>query len=268
MDREGTIVIADYSNHRIVEWRRGDMSGRVLAGGNGPGDRPDQLNWPTDVIVNEENGSLIICDRGNRRVTRWSRQSGTRNGETILDNIVCRGLTMDDEKFLYVTDAEKHEVRRYRWGETRGIVVAGGNGQGTSLHQLNDPLYVCVDGDHAVYVSDFGNHRVMKWTKGAKEGIVVAGGLGEGKSPTQLCGPRGLMVDAAGTVYVADWGNHRVMRWCRQATEGSVVLAGNRMREGKNQFNYPGGLCFDQQGNMYVAVEDNHLVQRFAIEKN
>ena len=49
----------------------------------------------------------------------------------------------------------KHEVRRYRRGETNGIVVAGGNGGGAALNQLNNPTYVCVDGEHAVYVSDY-----------------------------------------------------------------------------------------------------------------
>ena len=31
----------------------------------------DQLNRPTDVIVDKKNDSLIICDQGNRRVVRW-----------------------------------------------------------------------------------------------------------------------------------------------------------------------------------------------------
>ena len=209
------MIVADYLNHRIVEWKRGATSGTVLAGGNGRGNRPDQLNQPTDVIFDKETDSLIICDLRNIRVTRWPRRKGTQSGETIIDNIDCWGLAMDDEGSLYVTDIGKHEVRRYRRGETNGTVVAGGNGQGATLNQLNYPYYVCVDGEHAVYVSDYENHRVMKWVKGAKEGIVVAGGRGQGKDLTQLSRPRGVRVDATGNVYVADWGNHRVMRWCR-----------------------------------------------------
>ena len=268
VDEEETVIVADYLNHRIVEWKRGDTSGRVLAGGNGEGDGPNQLNGPTDVLVDREIDSLIICEQGNRRVTRWSRQSGTRSGETIIDDITCCGLAMDDEGALCVTDIEKHEVRRYRKGETSGTVVAGGNGEGAGLHQLNDPSYVSVDGDHAVYVSDFRNHRVMKWVKGAKEGIVVAGGQGQGQDMTQLSYPRGVLVDAAGTVYVAEWGNHRVMRWSRGATQGTIVVGENGQGEGANQFKGPTGLSFDRQGNLYVADHENHRVQRFSIEKN
>ena len=165
---------------------RGATNGTVLAGGNGNGNRPDQLNHPRNVIYDKENDSLIICDQWNGRVTRWPRRSGTRSGETIIDNIDCFGLTMDDEESLYVADRRKHEVRRYRRGETNYTVVAGGNGEGSALNQLNYAIDVAVDGEHTVYVSDHYNHRVMKWVKGAKEGIVVAGGRGKGDDLTQL----------------------------------------------------------------------------------
>ncbi|CAF5130593.1 unnamed protein product, partial [Rotaria sp. Silwood1] len=70
-----TVYIADCSNHRIVEWKRGATTGRVVAGGNGAGNRPDQLNCPTDVIIDKERDSLIICDYENKRVVRWPRQN-------------------------------------------------------------------------------------------------------------------------------------------------------------------------------------------------
>jgi hypothetical protein len=79
---------------------------------------------------------------------RWSRQNPT-SGEAIIENIHCFGLTMDDQNFLYVTDKEKREVRRYRMGETNGTVVAGGHGQGSRLNQLDEPNYVFVDRDHS-----------------------------------------------------------------------------------------------------------------------
>ncbi|CAF1050898.1 unnamed protein product [Didymodactylos carnosus] len=121
-----------------------------MVGGNGRGNRTDQLNEPAGVIVDKETGSLVICDYGNRQVMRWSRQSSTKSGEMIIVNIACEGLTLDDPGFLYVSDSEKHEVRRYRKGETQETVVAGGNGQGDRLNQLNCPAHVFVDRDHSV----------------------------------------------------------------------------------------------------------------------
>ncbi|CAF1435957.1 unnamed protein product, partial [Rotaria magnacalcarata] len=93
---------------------------------------------------------------------------------------------MDEQRYLYVADYVKHEVRRYRFGENVGTLVAGGNGAGAGLNQLNYPTYLVVDRQQNVYVSDWGNTRVIKWNKGATEGIVVAGGQGAGSALTQL----------------------------------------------------------------------------------
>ena len=84
------------------------------------------------------------------------------------------------------------------------MVVAGRNGRGNQLNQLNLPTYRFVDEEQAVYVSDNNNHRVMKWNKGAKGGIVVGGGQEEESALTQLCYPQGLFVDTSGTFYVVD----------------------------------------------------------------
>ena len=261
------MIVADSGNHRIMEWKRGATSGTLLAGGNGEGNRPNQLNNPTDILFDKETDSLIICERGNRRVTRWPRRNGTQSGATIIDNIDCVGLAMDNEGSLYVTDIVKHEVRRYRRGETTGTVVAGGNGRGDGLHQLNDPFYVCVDGEHATYVSDQNNNRVMKWVKDAKGGILVAGGQGYGSALTQLSYPNGVRVDATGNVYVVDFWNQRVMRWYRGAKQGTVVVGGNGQGVGANQLNIPVGLSFDSHGHLYVVDNWNDRVQSFSLEK-
>ncbi|CAF4298951.1 unnamed protein product, partial [Rotaria sordida] len=217
VDDDQMMVIADNYNHRIIQWKMGDTNGQVVAGGHGQGNRLDQLNYPIDVLIDKETDSLIICEQGNRRVVRWSRRSGTTQGEILIDNIWCWGLAMGDQRYLYISDYVKHEVRRYQIGDKNGTLVAGGNGEGAGLNQLNWPTYLFVDQQQTVYVSDNRNHRVMKWNKGAEEGIVVAGGQGYGNALTQLSNPFGLFVDTLGTIYVADLKNKRVMRW----TEGA-----------------------------------------------
>ncbi len=112
VDDDQTIYVADHSNHRIVEWKNGATSGRVVAGGNGAGNQNNQLNGAADVIVDKENDSLIICDRNNQRVVRWPRRNGT-SGEIIISNVNCWGVTMDNDGYLYVSDCNKHEVRRW-----------------------------------------------------------------------------------------------------------------------------------------------------------
>jgi sugar lactone lactonase YvrE len=266
VDDNQTVYMADYLNHRIVQWKNGATSSRVVAGGNERGNRNDQLNCPSDVIVDKESDSLIICDRSNKRVVRWPRRDGT-SGEIIISNVDCYGLTMDNDGYLYVSDHSKHEVRRWKIGETNETVVAGGNGEGNRLDQLNDPTDIFVDQDHSVYVSDANNHRVMKWIEGAKEGVLVAGGQGQGNGLKQLSNPHGVVVDQLGSVYVADYSNHRVMRWSKGATQGNVVVGGDGKGGQPNQFNGPTGLSFDRQGNLYVAEHYNHRVQNLKLNR-
>ena len=217
-DDNQSIVIADCWNHRIVEWKMGASHGKVIAGGRGQGNRLDQLYGPTDVFIDKETNSLFIADRYNRRVLRWSRRQGMIQGEVIVDNIGCWGLAMDHQRHLYVSDIIKNEVRRYTIGDRNGVVVAGGNGQGNQLNQLNFPSYLFVDEEQAVYVSDNNNHRVMKWNKGAKEGMVVAGERAYRSALKQLSHPQGLFVDTSDTICVIDARNDSVKcSYCSQA---------------------------------------------------
>ncbi|CAF1542807.1 unnamed protein product, partial [Adineta steineri] len=263
IDDKKNIFIVDSYNDRIVEWKYNAKAGQIIAGGNGRGNRTDQLNRPTDVTIDQQNHSIIIADYGNRRVIEWLNQ----NQQILIDNIDCYGLSMDKYGFLYVSYFEKHEVRRWKMGEynNEGIVVAGGNGHGNQLNQLNFPKFMFVDKDQSVYVSDEGNHRVMKWEKDAKEGKIVAGGNGKGENLNQLSYPHGVIVDHFGQIYVADSSNHRVMRWCEGKEEGEVVVGENRKRNQSNHLLGPGGLSFDDEENLYVADLYNHRIQKFEI---
>jgi sugar lactone lactonase YvrE len=265
IDDDQTIYVAEYRNHRIVEWKKNAITGRIVAGGNGDGNRSNQLNEPTKAIVNKQNDSLIICDYGNRRVVRWPRRNG-QSGEIIISNIACSDLMMDNDGYLYVSDTDKNEIRRWKIGEKNGTIVAGdGNRYGDRLDQLSSPSNFFINEDHSVYVSDCYNDRVMKWVKGAKEGIIVAGGHGLGKSFRELARPKGIIVDQLGSIYVADYLNHRVMRWLKGAAEGSIVVGGNGYGAQSNQFQYPMDLSFDRENNLYVVDFWNHRVQKFDV---
>ena len=267
VDDDQTIYVVDRGNHRIMEWKKDTTVGRIVAGGKGHGNGNNQLNCPWNVIVDKQTDSLVISDSNNRRVVRWSRQNGT-TGETIISNVYAWGLAMDKDGCLYVSDIEKHEVRRYKIGETNGTLVAGGNEGGARLDQLNAPYFIFVDQNHSVYVSECSNYRVTKWVKGAREGIVVAGGQGAGNGLRQLSNPRGVIVDQSGTVYVADEGNHRVMRWLKDANEGSVIVGGNASGTQSNQLSAPSDLSFDRENNLYILDRGNHRVLKFNFQSN
>ncbi|CAF4368662.1 unnamed protein product, partial [Adineta steineri] len=42
-----------------------------------------------------------------------------------------------------------------------GITVAGGNGYGQELNQLNYPSEMFIDNDKSIYIADYYNHRII-----------------------------------------------------------------------------------------------------------
>ncbi|CAF1639727.1 unnamed protein product [Rotaria magnacalcarata] len=265
VDDDDTIYITDLRNQRVVEWKCGAKTGHVVAGGNGRGRRNDQLDCPTDVILDKKNDSLIICDSGNKRVVRWPRQNGVC-GETIIPSISCERLTMDDEGFLYISCPTENVVRKWQVDDNSLKTVAGGNGRGDRLDQLNWPTFIFVDRDHSLYVSEWNNNRVMKWMKDAKEGTVITGGHKYGTYMAPLSGPAGLLVDQLGTIYVADHRNNRVICWSKGKKTPSIVVGGNGHGEQGSQLDGPEGLSFNRRGDLYVVDRGNCRVQRFSIE--
>ncbi|CAF4170874.1 unnamed protein product, partial [Adineta steineri] len=161
IDNEKSIYIADCFNHRIVKWKLNSNTGEVIAGGNGQGNQNNQLHRPRDIIFDKKNNSYIISDTGNKQVIRYFDQKQT-NQQIIISNITCWGLTIDKNGFIYVSDWVNNEVRRWKQGDTKGELVAGGNDQGDHLNQLSDPRNIFLDKNESLYISDHNNHRVMK----------------------------------------------------------------------------------------------------------
>ena len=270
VDDDGTLFIADMSNHRIIRWKPDATQGEIIAGGKGPGNQDDQLNSPVAVLIDRKSDSLIISEGGNRRVIQWSldehRQKDTRR-TVIISDIQSLGLAMDNEGSLYVSDLRRHEVRRYgSLDGSEGVIVAGGNGHGDAFNRLNGPRNIYIDDDQSIYVSDRENHRMMKWMKNAREGIVVAGGQGGGNSLKQLSRPGGIFVDRSGSLYIADQTNNRLMRWSKDAKQGEVIIDGNGEGTQNNQLYQPTSISFDNRGNLYVADRNNHRIQRFDVQ--
>lgn len=266
LDCNKKMIIADWGNFRITEWTIGGNEGRVVAGDQGNGNRLNQLSYPTDVLVDKTTNSFIISDRMNKRVMKWSRVGDTVQGEVVLTDIKCWGLTTDAFGFIYVSDEECHHVLKRKIGSKSVSVVAGGHGKGNALNQLNEPSYLFVDQQQSLYVSDNKNHRVMKWDNGSLEGVVVAGGQGEGSAMTQLSNPRGIFVDKSNNLFIADAGNNRVVLWPQGASQGIVVAGHQGKGAGEYQLSWPIGLSFDAYGYFYVTDYDNHRVQRFSFQ--
>ncbi|CAF1076795.1 unnamed protein product [Adineta ricciae] len=262
-DEHQMIYVTDHDNHRIMAWGFNSSEGQIVAGGNLQGTGIHQLSQPTDVIFDKKYDSLIICDKGNKRIVRWFRQKKTP--EIIIPSVDCWSLAMDNDRNLYVSRYLEREIRRYTENDTNGTQLT--IGYNNSI-RFNEPAYIFVNENRSIYISDWGHHRVIKQMINVLSNSIVAGGNGFGKDDHKLTYPQGLFVDHMNNLYVVDGGNDRVMRWCKGCETGEKVVGGNGGGNQANQFNGPKDLAFDRKHNLYVVDRDNHRVQRFDVYVN
>ncbi|CAF4447679.1 unnamed protein product, partial [Adineta steineri] len=108
IDNDKSVYITDCQNHRIVKWKLNSNSGQIIAGGNESGNQNNQLDKPGVIVLDKENNSFIISDTGNKRVIRYFDKNQT-NQQILISNIVCWGLTIDKNGFIYVSDRGNNE---------------------------------------------------------------------------------------------------------------------------------------------------------------
>ncbi|CAF1014546.1 unnamed protein product [Adineta steineri] len=265
-DDNENLYISDYNNHRIVRWGFNDTIGEVVAGGNGIGNRIDQLRNPSDAILNKKDSSLIICDFKNDRVVKWFRQGYITLQQIRIPQIRCWSLAMDNNGDLYVSDMIKDEVSRWKEGQTSGIKVAGKSRNTGPTNWVYNFAYIFIDEYYSVYVADSVNGEAMEWKKDAKNGTIVARGrINETKpnSPPRLSG---VVIDCVGNIYVSNAMTCQITRWLPGAIFNGTIAGGQGCGKGTRQLFVPQDLSFDRQGNLYVVDTMNHRVQKFAVE--
>jgi sugar lactone lactonase YvrE len=141
------------------------------------------------------------------------------------------------------------------------MVVAGGNGPGSSDYQLNEPYGVCMNAQGQLIISDQQNHRIVRWTPGAYTGTRILGITGlAGMAPDMLNFPAGLFLDSKGALYIADRNNHRIQRWVSGSLFSQTVAGGNGGGSQLNQLTNPSDVFIDPYGAVYVSDYGNHRV--------
>ncbi|CAF4729948.1 unnamed protein product [Rotaria sp. Silwood1] len=235
IDTYGNLYVADCNNHRIQQFLNGSTTGTTVAGitGNNGGSY-SQLYWPTAVHVNPS-GTMYIADWNNCRIMKWQVgdplgyvvAGGNGCGGALTQIYNCYGMFVDNQNNIYIADYQNHRVVKWLGtNTTSGILVAGGNGLGSTADKLNYPWGVYVDSNQGVYVVDHSNHRVQFWASGAMSGVTVAGITGNsGSWSYQFTNPTAITFDPYGYMYVVDAGNSRVQQWWPGASYGKTVIS-------------------------------------------
>ena len=169
---------------------------------------------------------------------------------------------------LYIADTFNHRVVRYLAGVISGTIVAGGNGAGLGITQLNYPASLYFDSSsNSLMVANTAANNIVRWVLGATSWTLLAGSSSGvfGDTSTLLNYPAGLTVDVWGNMYVADTYNHRIQFFSVGSQSGTTIagvtgIAGNDT----SSLNNPYAVILDNNLNMYVADTVNHRVQKFS----
>jgi sugar lactone lactonase YvrE len=170
MDENGSLYVTDEGKAEVRRYRRGEYEGTVVAGGNGRGDRLDQLSYPASVFVDRDH-SVYVSDRGNHRVMKWVEGAeqgivvagGQGQGNGLRQLYYPRGVVVDQSGTFYVAEGGSNRIMRWVKGATEGSVIVGGNVRGGQSNQLNRPFGLSFDRHGNLYVVDWANHRVQKF---------------------------------------------------------------------------------------------------------
>ncbi|CAF0934945.1 unnamed protein product [Adineta steineri] len=119
---------------------------------------------------------------------------------------ICYPVTMIDYKMC--PPMKNKSILKWK---QNAMTVAGGNGAGQELNQLNRPVGIFIDERKNIFIADSENHRIVEWKYNGKEGQIIAGGNWQGNQTNQLNEPTDVVVDQEShLIIIADGSNRRL----------------------------------------------------------
>jgi uncharacterized protein (TIGR03437 family) len=237
-DSEGNVYVVDTGDNRV---RVINAAGTIRAfagtgqagfsGDGGPATQA-QLNFPSEVEIEEAAGNVYIADLFNSRL-RVVRSNGTIDTLFQITGSLS-GIARDTDGSFYIANSNNDFIERVTADgvssrTTPGVRGFSGDGGAANLATVSNPQDVTADEAGNLYVADTGNHRIRLLTAvpaipenalknaGSFVGDSVAPGsivslfganLAAGTAvatakplPTTLAGTALTLTDGAGTVH-------------------------------------------------------------------
>ncbi len=123
----------------------------------------------------------------------------------------ARGVTIDPQGNIYVTDAGANKIQKYTF-EGKLVTEIGGYGWGQL--EFDQPAGVAATNGLDIFVADYGNHRIQRFNR--KLEYIATLTTRESESEPQRFGyPTAVAVTRVGDVLVCDGENNRVLRFSK-----------------------------------------------------
>jgi sugar lactone lactonase YvrE len=138
-------------------------------------------------------------DPAGHMLASWGSQG---QGESEFN--YARGIAVDQQGYVYVTDRGNHRVQKF---SSDGSFETSWGGQGNQPGQFNNPNGIAVDASNNVYVVDTDNYRIQKFTSA---GVPVTSWGKHGAEHGHFSGtPRGIAINNNNHVYVSELSNSK-----------------------------------------------------------
>ncbi|CAF4323182.1 unnamed protein product, partial [Rotaria sp. Silwood2] len=125
MDENGSLDVVDLVEDEVRRYRGGESQGTVVTGGNGDGNRLDQLSFLQYILVDRDR-SVYVSEWGNYRVMKWvegAKQDvvvagGQGEGNGLTQMSYPEGVFVDQLGTVYVADAGNDRIVCWPKGAT------------------------------------------------------------------------------------------------------------------------------------------------------
>jgi sugar lactone lactonase YvrE len=156
-DKQGFLYVTDHENHRVTRWLLGanSIEDRVVAGGNGKGNKLDQLYEPSAVFV-DQNKTVYVADFSNDRIMKWT--DGAKEGILLGKIRWPRAIQVDSSGHIYAIDGYHSRVMRWTSENINGTIIIG-----EQQYTLSQPYDLTFDRHGNAFVVNYGTGRVDKF---------------------------------------------------------------------------------------------------------
>ncbi|MGB4446551.1 MAG: T9SS type A sorting domain-containing protein [Cloacibacterium sp.] len=244
-----------------------------------------RFNSPTGIAI-DSNNNLYVADTGNhiiRKITpagnvttiAGSGVAGNTDGTgTSAKFSAPRGIAIDNNDNLYVTDYNNHRIRKITptgnvttfAGSTNGQI----DGQGTAA-KFSYPSGITIDGNGNLYVTDINTIKVISptgyvSTLSGNYAYDYIDGVG---TSARFNMPLAIFADSNGDLLISDSNNNRI----RKLTLSSSVVstfAGNGTAGDVNgttlnsSFFTPYGITKNSTGDIFIADYFNSKIKKIS----